>query len=230
MIDILYLAHNRLEFTKASLKALVDNTNWDLVAKLIIYDDDSVDGTRDWLARQRERFSFGSVLRAGTYGSPVQIMIDYLAEVSPHDRIPFAKIDSDTMVPPGWLDECARIMKAHQELDLLGIEAFNEVVYGFVPHRSYRPATHIGGIGLMRSSAFVTVPRPNGRFGFTAWQEQNPTVVKGWINPSLPVFLLDRLPREPWQTLSDEYAAKGWQRKWGLYTEDYKPLWSWWTE
>lgn len=30
MIDLLYLAHNRLEFTKASLAALEANTNCDL--------------------------------------------------------------------------------------------------------------------------------------------------------------------------------------------------------
>jgi hypothetical protein len=228
VIDILYLSHNRLEFTKASLKALVENTNWNLVAKLIIYDDDSQDGTREFV--QKLSFPFLSVVRAGTYGSPVQVMIDYLADISPHDRVPFAKIDSDTMVPPGWLDECMRIMDVHQELDLLGIEAFNDIAPGVVHYRSYKTAAHIGGIGLMRSSAFVTVPRPNGRYGFTAWQEQNPEVVKGWINPSLPVFLLDRLPREPWRTFSEEYIAKGWQRRWGPYTEEFKRLWSWWCE
>lgn len=228
MIDILYLAHNRLEFTQATMEALIANTNWRLVDRFVIYDDNSIDGTREfidgldfWKARE---------VRHGTYGSPVQVMIDFLSSVSPHDRKPFAKIDSDTMVPRGWLDECARIMDVHGELDLLGIEAFNEVVPGTCEHRSYRMAAHIGGIGLMRSSAFVTVPRPNGRFGFTAWQEQNDKVIKGWINPSLPVFLLDRLPREPWMTHSNTYREKGWQRPWGPYEEKDKPLWSWWCE
>ena len=28
MVDLLYLAHNRLEFTKASVEALIANTDW----------------------------------------------------------------------------------------------------------------------------------------------------------------------------------------------------------
>jgi len=40
-VDILYLAKGRLEFTKHTLGMLVKNTNWDLVNKLVIYDDGS---------------------------------------------------------------------------------------------------------------------------------------------------------------------------------------------
>ena len=33
----------------------------------------------------------------------------------------------------------------------------------------------------------------------------------------LKVFLLDRLPGEPWASLSRKYIAKGWQRAWSGY-------------
>lgn len=89
---------------------------------------------------------------------------------------------------------------------------------------------HIGGIGLMRGRAFEgqRMPKPNGRFGFTIWQKHHPAVVKAWLRPSLPVFLLDRMPMEPWRSLSVEYVANGWQRQWDAYTEADRPLWNWW--
>jgi glycosyltransferase involved in cell wall biosynthesis len=227
MIDLMFLTKNRLEFTKASLQALLANTNWNQVARLFLYDDDSTDGTEDYLLRleypvtAEQRFD-------RNYGSPVKVMNEYLSHEGGHV---FAKIDNDTMVPPGWLDECLKVMDRHPELDFLGIEAFNLVVAGQT-ERSYRAADFIGGIGLMRTRAFATLPTPHGRFGFTEWQQnESPEVKKGWINPSLPVFLLDHLPREPWLSLSREYVAKGWQRiQWGPYEEKNKALWEWWCE
>jgi hypothetical protein len=227
MIDILYLAHNRLEFTKASLAVLIENTNWQHVDKLIIYDDSSSDGTSEYL--QKYVFPIKTDLRFGIFGSPVSIMNDYLCNLDSHDHRVFAKIDSDTMVPTRWLDTCLSVMSRNPDLDLLGIEAFNQVITGN-GERGYTQARYIGGIGMMRAGAFVTLPRPSGRFGFTAWQENTPRVKKGWIDPSLPVFLLDRLPREPWRSLALEYVAKGWAREWGPYSENDKALWSWWIE
>lgn len=206
MIDILFLTYHRLEFARASMAALLANTDWSLVRRLIIYDD--------------------SVMKLG---GPVAVMNHYLQS---GDTTPiFAKIDSDTMVPDGWLNECVAVMDKHPELDLLGIEAFRPVVAGKA-ERTYDSAQYIGGIGLMRSAAFKTLPQPNGpsgRFGFTAWQEHNPKVKKGWLNPALPVFLLDKLPMEPWAGYSREYVKNGWQRVWPPYTEEDAHLWGWWT-
>lgn len=226
MIDLLFLAHNRLRFTQEALAALEANTNWSKVARLLIYDDGSNDGTREFL--QDRSYVFRPEFRFGLWGSPVSVMNHYLCASSPHEERLFGKIDSDTMVPYGWLDECLSVMNEYRELKLLGIEAFCRIAAQVSRGRGYQPARHIGGIGIMRSDAFVTLPRPYGRFGFTAWQEQTPKAQKGWINPSLPVFLLDRLPREPWRALSKEYIAKGWQRAWSPYDETMRDLWSWW--
>lgn len=224
MIDLIYLTHNRLEFTQASLAALISNTSWENVARLLVYDDDSRDGTRQFL--EAGPYPIAVELRCGGFGSPVAVMADYLN--SPNRASIFGKIDNDTMVPTGWLDECLAVMGEHPELALLGIEVFDPITPGQVP-RSYRPARFIGGIGLMRASAFITVPGPNGRFfGFTEWQEKHKDVTKGWLVPALPVFLLDHLPREPWLSLTREYVAKGWQRNWTPYSEESRDMWSWW--
>jgi hypothetical protein len=233
MIDILYLAHKRPEFTRASLDALLKNTDWSR-ARLIVYTD-GVPLSRDWAPPPSV-----CVLTAH-YGGPVAIMNTHLwatkAEL-------FAKIDNDTIVPPGWLDACLSVMEAHPELDLLGIESpasrtpnpdSGRIVAppeSLVPASAgYAPCDAIGGIGLMRTSAFAgrSAMKPHSIYGgFTDWQLAHPEVRKGWIVPPLKVFLLDRLPIEPWASLSREYIAKGWQRPWTNYSPESVALWDWW--
>lgn len=233
LIDLLFLSSNRLEFTKAVMANLLLNTDWNQVSRILLYDDNSEDGTREYL--RALEYPVPADFRNRTFGSPVKVMNHYLDE-DPAEM--FAKIDSDTMVPKFWLEECMRVMHIHSDLDLLGIEAFRPVDVSSGAHRGYDDAQFIGGIGLMRTRAFAdSLPRPNGRFGFTRWQESKPDVKKGWLNPALPVFLLDWLPREPWRSLTNQYVAAGWNRDWNAifpeqcpYPEVRKDLWSWWCE
>lgn len=227
LIDLLFLACNRREFTQASLQALRVNTDWGKVGRAYLYDDNSTDGTPQCLLEPD--LPVETRVISGVFGSPVSVMNHYLSALDATNNEIFAKIDNDTMVPPGWLGAALQVMDAHRNLDLLGIEAHRSLgVEANGVARAFEPASFIGGIGLMRQGSFITLPRPSGRFGFTAWQEKSPWVTKGWLKPALPVFLLDRLPREPWQSLSAEYVAKGWQRPWGQYEEKDRDLWSWW--
>lgn len=248
MIDLLYLSFNRREFTEVSLAALVANTNWDLVNSFTVYDDASTDGTReiviDALAEIQihGRVRLCSATPEMRYGNPVAIMNHFMR---PECTGTFCKIDSDTMLPPGWLDACCTVMQENPELDLLGIEppASRKRPLGvhgppIVDPRElepgplrYVPCRSIGGIGMMRRRAFARYPdmRPEQTYGgFTGWQIRHPDLKIGWIAPPLDVFLLDRLPGEPWVSLSREYIAKGWQRGWGGYTEADSRLWEWW--
>ena len=43
-LDVLYLSRNRREFTAFTFSKLIENTNWDLVDRLVVYDDSSTDG------------------------------------------------------------------------------------------------------------------------------------------------------------------------------------------
>lgn len=221
--DVLFLSHNRLAFTRKTLRTLINHTDWTLIRRLVIYDDWSTDGSHAYL---KNNVTLRTELRLTAYGSPVAVMLDYLTH-DPADWV--AKIDNDTMVPFGWLNECMAVVHKHPELDLLGIEAMKPVTPGHA-ERSYSRADFVGGIGLFRTAAFKARKpmEPQGRFGFTAWQDQNPDVIKGWLNPALPVCLLDRVPFEPWVTLSNEYVRRGWQREWEKYDERHRALWEWW--
>lgn len=244
MVDILFLSKNRKEFTEASLAALIQNTNWALVNSVWFYDD----GTESTLSTPPIPINVhSSLLKRTDLGSPVAIANDFLDSSPILPRGPaeiFVKVDNDLILCPGWLECGLAIMNqkhsggisgVQHEIDLLGIEPYSKAGLDIDNPRTQNNSVvftdHIGGIGFFRRRAFAgrTRPQPNGRYGFTEWQWANPDIVKAWINPPMPVFLLDHLPREPWITLSREYEAKGWQRRqWGEYEERSSKLWDWW--
>lgn len=243
--DLIYLAWNRLEFTRFSFEMLLANTDWDLVREIHVYDDGSTDGTREWM-RERLNRNDGMIppniiFHETELGSPVAVMNDYIAGTD-SDR--FAKIDNDIVVPPGWLEDLTGTMDANPEVDVLGMEAGRMGV----PYRdgvewdgvyTVEPARWIGGVGLIRTRALGERPRmnSNGRFGWTEFQREYSLNI-GWIKPDLALTELSRIPFEPWRSLSDEYRKielNDWkrpdelERDWPRYHEHWCEFyWSWW--
>lgn len=235
-IDIVYVAWNRLDFTSATWAWLLAHTDWTKVNRLIVYDDGSEDGTLEFLREQVERLdgmNGGTVaeLRVGDFRSPVAVMNHYL-QTSEADL--FAKIDNDIAVPGGWLEAMLSVMLAEPAIELLGMEAGMIELAGRDGKEwdgvyRFEPSSHIGGVGLMRVAAFRDRPPlpSRGRFGFTEWQNRYEPV-RGWIRPDLFVPQLDRIPEEPWRSLSGTYIDNGWQRWWPAYSEKWmEPYWEW---
>ncbi len=189
-------------------------------------------------------------------GGPVGAMRTYLmaqATKPESDRVEaFVKIDNDLVVCPGWLPHLEMAADLNPEYDLIGIEPWSpELEFLLFPELatvSIEPFTgyqfgiaqhrHVGGIGLFRLSAFnfheghdyYPAAERGGRFGWTEWQWAHPKLKKGFLNPPLPIFLLDHLPVEPWLSLSKRYVAEGVQRQpWAQYPPEMDVLWSWWT-
>lgn len=229
-LDILYVAWNRREFTEFSWAMLMENTPWNRVSKLVVYDDGSVDGTSDFLRKQVKRNApvEADFWQDGHRGSPPAVMNGYVARSGAEW---FAKIDNDIIVPPGWLEAMQEVIDGNPTVELLGMEAGRGLPVTPEWDGIYRfePGSHMGGVGLLKVDAFLRrtkMTEGDGRFGFTEWQhEYRP--VRGWINPDLPVVSLDRVPFEPWASLSERYVERDWQRPWGKYHEraDY---WEWW--
>lgn len=226
-VEILYLAWNRLAFTEASFRLLRENTDWSLVDRLVIYDDGSTDGTADWLEENARdgTCEYVEIRRVG-FRAPAATMNDYLATT---DADWFAKIDSDIAVPPLWLESMLSVAERHPDLELLGMDGGRHgVADPWQPPEAcgYEPASHIGGVGLMRVASFHSRPpiKARGRFGFTEWQDTHDPV-RGWITPGLAAAQLDLIPDDPWAALAAEYVAKGWARKWSPYCPSH-PWWS----
>lgn len=238
--DILYVAYNRLAFTRETFTALLENTNWEHVVTLFVRDDGSDDGTAEWLIDRCDEFQatgthVNVVFNGERWRGPVASMNWYLDQHTEADR--FAKIDNDFVVCPGWIDEMLKIMTAKPELSILGMEPWHEGPPVPVPdgQRRITEARHIGGKGIIRKRIFDTCrPSPNGHNGyggFTEWQCEHEDVTKAWICPDLPCFGIDQLPFEPWASLAAEYTEKRWSRSWGPYGTDgtFDAYWDWWT-
>lgn len=234
-IDVLYCAWNRLEFTTATWAWLLAHTNWRMVNKLIVYDDGSEDGTQEFLKDAIKQIPYDKgELRISDLRSPPAVMNHYIATA---ESDWFAKIDNDIALPGSWLESLLAANSNTPGYDLIGMEAgLVELEGRDGKHwdRRYRitESTHIGGVGLMRTRLFKDSPviPSRGRFGFTEWQVRY-DVRTGWITPDLLCPQLDRLPFEPWASLSEQYVEEGWQRQWPKYDETWmQPYWSWMEE
>lgn len=230
-VEILYTAWNRLEFTTATWAWMCAQTNWDLADSIVVYDDGSEDGTQEFLKEAVEKAPVPTELRIGDFRSPPAIMNHYIATAY-RGRI-FAKIDNDIALPGGWLDKMLSVMNANPDLELLGMEAGMVAMQGrdgkTWEEYTYEPATNIGGVGLMRAEAFKSRPPIpfRGRYGFTEWMQRY-ELNRAWIKPDVNCPQLDRIPREPWVSLSEEYIEKGWSRPWGKYEEKWMlPYYEW---
>jgi len=225
-VDLMYLAWNRLEFTRETFLTLVTNTDWEYVRELFVYDDGSSDGTRQWLEQALAQVPAKARLVHTRFGSPVLAMNHFIEAAS---APMLAKADNDAMLPPGWLKQSLAVFARYPELKLLGIEAMYVHAEGEQIERTYVPARFISGLGLYRREVFARSKPAVYRkwFGLEEWQEvQGARLIRGWIKPALPVFLLDRIPFEPWRGYTQAYVARGWQRAWPKYDKACA-LWHW---
>lgn len=232
MPDILFTAWNRRAFTEASFEQLFANTNWDLVDRLFVHDDGSTDGTCEYLGETCERLNGGRldlevVFDDRRLDGPVAAMNWYLDLIWPGFGS-FVKIDSDYVVCPGWLDEIKTVADANRDIDVIGFAPQLGPAVAPPAPRELVPSRFIGGIGLIRHRIFEGCrPVSGGRQGWWAFQTRHRNVTKAWVRPDLPMFELDRLPIEPWATLSRGYIAAGWQRDWGPYDASTANYWEW---
>jgi glycosyltransferase involved in cell wall biosynthesis len=232
MIDLLYVTHNRLRFVEETWPALVRNTNWGEVARLLVADDGSTDGTAEYLERQDgwSEWCNELVLERGPFGGPVAAMNLMLNHRSDGVDM-FAKVDDDFVVCPGWLDELLGVAHLYPHLDVIGTEPFvGDPTMPPMPGRGFTDAAHIGGKGLIRARAFERCrPVPNGRYGWTAFQTSH-SLRCGWVTPDMPCFGIDQLPEQagPWRGWAVEYERQGVGRTWPCYSEASHDYWDWW--
>jgi glycosyltransferase involved in cell wall biosynthesis len=225
MVSLFMPTMNRKELAAITLDTLYENTTPTLVKELVIIDGSSDDGLHDYLARRiAAPTPFPTRLLTITQRHVVAAMQVGYEEIS----TPLvAKVDSDTMVPPQWLEALLSPMSRNDSLWALGMQAWGEIKEVSPEERGYIPADYVGGIGLFRRDAWKgLLPLGDTYFGWNNHQASRPWG-KGWLNPSIRVFLLDLLPFEPFRTLRKAYREKGWHRTEVEYTEREQLLWNW---
>lgn len=237
MVDLLFIAWNRFQFTKWSFESLLKYTEWELVDKLVVHDDGSTDGTSEYL-REQVRHAPANVeviFRAGPHlGGPVAVMNHSLLNDKLGSKY-FIKMDNDIIFCKGWLTEAHEVMERNHGLGVLGLEYFDgdckwtDEMGSAI--RGWRDAVHVGGDNIMLRSLFEgDLPVANGRFGFTEWQRLRRQVKKGWITPHIPLFKVDLVPHVGIQNLVLAYREQEWQRPWPCFNPDYSKPWQWWLE
>jgi len=215
-VEILMPVWNRRTYTETALRLLRENTPWEHVSRLVIYDDGSEDGA-DEVARELgaampvPAFDFRRVYLR----SLGAILNDYVALT---ETELFVKLDNDIAAPPNWLGPLLQVAEDYPEIELIGAEAGWSGCYPKQRPRRYRirQAEHIGGVGLFRTAAFIKrrpISSTQGRHGFTIWQHRT-HVRTGWIEPDLALVQLDKIPEEPYAGLARKYVRRGWARKW----------------
>lgn len=226
-VDLFMPTCNRFEYTRVALESLVQTSDQSLVNQLILVDSGSQDGTREYLEDfVKRRFLFPAVLiKTGAR----HIVHSMLAAREAAKSQVIAKIDSDSVPPPGWLPVALEVMRKHPELWALGIVPRGNAV---VPaksnvERTYEPERYVGGVGLFRRDAWKDLkPEKAPYWGWTTHQ-YNSSWIKGWLKPYLPLFLLDQLPFEPFVGLRKKYFELGSHRTQGGYSEAQEGYWSW---
>lgn len=224
-VTLLLPTWNRVEFTRTVLENLIATTPAAHVNEMLMIDAGSEDGTAEYLKTAEEKLT---AFNAKFFTNPERHVVSTMkmaARMASCEWI--AKIDSDTIVPPGWLEACIGIVERHPEVWALGIEPATNP--GPIPPEGHRYARtrYVGGIGLFRKQAWEQiVPGSHCYAGWPEHQTQMPWV-KGWVHPPIKVFLLDRLPFEPFKGLKLSYVKRGWQRISSPYPERAADQWAW---
>jgi hypothetical protein len=137
--------------------SVLGNTRMD--AKLIVLDNDSTDGTWEWLQEfnsQSEHNNiehFHSIVNLGIAGGMNWFHKKY------SDAEYMAKVDDDTLVPDGWLGDLLACMD-RRNLDLVGsihVSAINSPrpAMAKAMERGYAPFKSPGGSGILYKRSFV---------------------------------------------------------------------------
>jgi glycosyltransferase involved in cell wall biosynthesis len=224
-VPLLFPTLNRLEFTRIALENLIENTPPDLVSEILIIDAKSEDGTAEYLKSMLGRLE---PFKPRIVENPTRHIVSTMklaASMVTSEWI--AKIDSDVMVPQGWLETSIAAVKRYPEIWVLGIGPMHDLAPVPKEGMRYARSRYVGGVGLFRKAAWEGIKAL--RAPYSGWMEHQiaSSWVKGWAYPHVKVFLLNRLPFEPFLGLSLKYQSNGWQRPWGLYAEKYQDLWTW---
>lgn len=117
-LPVLMLTWNRLEYTKQALAALSDNS--ERAIQVVVIDDGSDDGTRDWLRGiDRKRYQVvATILNPERRGVDVN-QDTFCRRVRGCERM--AKVDNDTVVPVAWDTKLLRAMR-EKRLSVIGAD------------------------------------------------------------------------------------------------------------
>jgi GT2 family glycosyltransferase len=121
--DIMIVTYNRLSLTKKTLSTLFSNTKYPF--KLIFIDNDSKDGTLDYLhaecKEKEEKLDnfLGYSIKANNKNHGISVGRNQALALSSGNWL--VTFDNDVWVPDGWLTECINILQKNKQYGAIGV-------------------------------------------------------------------------------------------------------------
>ena len=182
-VELVYVAYNRLEYTKLSLPSLLQDP--DEQFSVMIWDNGSTDGTREYLMGiddpriSRREFPDRN---AGLHGA-----FNHLVRTTDADLIGI--IPNDFILTPGWLEP---LVRAHSDIPRFGMvgcwhfspddfdqERAAHKLQTIEGHTIFRHPWTGGGAGLVKSSAVRQFPPLKTGATTVLWMQM---AWKGYVN------------------------------------------------
>jgi glycosyltransferase involved in cell wall biosynthesis len=120
---ICLITHNRLEYTRQTLRSLWANTSDDADYYLIISDNASIDGTVEYVKRLNSRHRIeGMLLNPINYYPGKACNLGWEKGIKKYDATHLMRLDNDMQFTKDWDRRVAQYFKSIPELGQLGIE------------------------------------------------------------------------------------------------------------
>lgn len=193
---VLFLTYNRLEYTKKSYKALINSD----IENIIIIDNNSTDGTREWLKKRKSKKINEIVFNDKNKG--VAGAMNQFFDMTKGERY-VGKVDNDTIVPKNWfrkqIELCERnnvkVMQPKHSIQHGKYNSFDEWMHNCeqLSHGIWRES-YVGGsaIVIRRDNIRDRIENQgnNSLSGWTSFQ-MNHSELKPAFTDKVEIDLLD---------------------------------------
>ena len=192
-VAILMITYNRLDYTKKSLDALI---NCGCNISIIVIDNASTDDTQDYLIKIAKKSNLRLILNKKNHG--IAGAMNQFLHYTPYFEF-VAKVDNDTIVPKGWIDN---MMPHMEKVDI--VQAKHHIIpatdpngwQGFTKNMKRDGSLlfnhFVGGSGILcRRSVLSEIPVTEWKLGgWRQWQREHPNVKKAFCD-NVEIKLLD---------------------------------------
>lgn len=210
-IDVIYPVHNRFYYTAMTFPRVLHECI-ETESKLFIYDDNSNDGSSEFIQNLIERSKYKVNYFRHSIGNSTYC-INKTLDLGNAQFL--YKVDNDILIPHGAFVHM--IKHIPKDVGFMMMKETRGFPYIKKPAKIEKK-THIGGVGLFRREAFSNARiKVDGRFfGFTNFQNQS-SWGKAMINSGNT-----NLDMCPWYSRSKEYQQKGY----GRILNNVKSIWT----
>jgi len=119
MTSIIILTYNRLDCTKKCIEAITDNAPYGDGYEIVVVDNGSTDGTREWLEAQ---VAEGGILKLHLCQENIGVPAGWNIgiELATSDTDYYVILNNDVYVTPGWLEKLMAVITLNPLIGMVG--------------------------------------------------------------------------------------------------------------